>query len=131
MIDPLTKVVNTLKTKFKITGIILTGSRARGNWTPWSDYDLLIIGEFPEDYLTRLSKILDVLSNISIEIEPHPYTLSETFEMLRRGNPIIFDALDEGIVLYETSGLRRLYNIFKELKARGMRRTNTSIIIPD
>ena len=115
---------------FNVKAIILFGSRARGDWGPWSDYDLLIIGDFRERYLDRLKRILDVIGDIPIPIEPHPYTMEEALSMLRRGSPTIVDALEEGVILYSTKDLELLMEVYRELKRRGMRRTETTIIVP-
>ncbi|BES81939.1 nucleotidyltransferase domain-containing protein [Pyrodictium abyssi] len=79
-----------------VDAIILFGSRARGDWVPWSDYDILVIAEFREKYLDRIARILDLLSDLPVEVEPHPYTIEEATRMLLRGNPIIIDAIEEG-----------------------------------
>ena len=69
----------------KLKGLVLFGSRARGDWKPWSDYDLLIIADFKEDYMKRIPKILDLLSDIPAHLEPHPYTPEEAKELLSKG----------------------------------------------
>lgn len=38
---------------------------------------------------------METLRDIKIPIEPHPYTLEEAEEMLRRENPLVFNALEE------------------------------------
>ncbi len=101
MDNELYRVVEALKSKFRVKAVILFGSRARGDWIPWSDYDLLIIGDFREKYLDRIKNILDALADVTLPIEPHPYTLNEAVNMLRKGNPLIIDALEEGIILYD------------------------------
>lgn len=126
----LERVVELLAKKLRLKALILFGSRARGDWSPWSDYDLLVIADFDEQYLDRIKKLLDILSEIPLEIEPHPYTLQEALEMLKRGNPIIVDALEEGIVLYTTEDLNKLVETYRELRRRGLRRSETSIILP-
>ncbi len=126
----LMEAVKLLTRKLNVKAVILFGSRARGGWMPWSDYDLLIIADFKERYLDRISKVLDILKNIHLPIEPHPYTISEALEMLRRGNPIIVDALEEGRILYSTAEFEILAKEYEKLKKRGLRRTNTTIVIP-
>ena len=128
----LNEVVNRLVTKLpaRVKAIILCGSRARGDWTPWSDYDLLIIADFREKYLDRIKNILEIIGDLYIDVEPHPYTLNEAIEMLRKGNPLIVDALEEGKILYSTNDFKKLINVYKELKEKGMMRTNTTIIVP-
>ena len=110
--------------------VILFGSRARGDWGPWSDYDLLIVADFDEDFLNRIAHILELLSDVRLPIEPHPYTLEEALEMLRSGCPTIVDALEEGTILYSSPELELLHTTYLELKRRGLRRTKTTIIIP-
>ena len=114
----------------RVHAVILFGSRARGDWLPWSDYDLLIIADFDEPYLERLRRILDLLADTPLPIEPHPYTLEEALSMLHRGHPTIVDALEEGVKLYTGPGFERLERLYMELRRRGLRRTETSIIIP-
>ena len=123
-------VIDALKKRYDLIAVILFGSRARKDHKPWSDYDLLIIADFKSPYLERICEVLKVLKGIRLPIEPHPYTLEEAINMLKRGNPTIYDALDEGIVLYETDKLQQLKKLFIELKRRGMKRTEISIIIP-
>lgn len=127
----LSRIVESLKKNLdKLEVVILFGSRARGDWGPWSDYDLLIIAEFKEKYLDRISRVSSILKDIRLPIEPHPYTLEEALELLRRGNPIIVDAIEEGRVLYITDRGKKLYSEFERLKRLGLRRTKTTILIP-
>lgn len=128
--EELFKAVQKLVKSFKVYVVILFGSRARGDYKPWSDYDLLIIGDFQEKYLDRIAKILEVLSDVKILIEPHPYTLSEALEMLTKGNPTIIDALSEGVILYYTKEFETLSETYKELLKKGLKRSNVSIILP-
>ncbi len=111
--------------------VILFGSRVRGDWGPWSDFDLLIIAGFEERYLDRIGRILEIFSDVPLPIEPHPYTLEEALDMLRRGCPTIIDALEEGKILYtEESCLGKLIEALNELKRRGLKRSETSILLP-
>ena len=127
----LEEVVKRLISKVRVKVVILFGSRARGDWLPWSDYDLLIIADFKEKYLDRIKSVLEAIGDIPIDIEPHPYTLDEAITLLRRGVPTVVDALEEGKVLYaEEEELSKLMDIYKKLKMRGLRRTETTIIVP-
>ena len=124
-------VVKKLASRYRLTAVILFGSHARGDWGPWSDYDLLIIGDFEEKYVDRIGEILELLSDIRIPVEPHPYTLQEALQMLGEGNPLIVDAIEEGRVLYRSEDYDRLLEAFRRLREKGMRRSNTSIILPE
>lgn len=123
-------IVEKLRNKYKLIGVVLFGSRARGDYKPWSDYDVLIIGVFDKPYLERLRDVLEALSDISIPIEPHPYTVEESIDMLLKGNPMIIDALSEGVILYKTKEFEILENRFRELVKRGLKKSNVSIILP-
>jgi predicted nucleotidyltransferase len=125
------EVVNCLRQRFKLYGVILFGSRARGDFKPWSDYDLLIVGEFNKSYLDRLGEVLEVLSCTNLPIEPHPYTLDEAIKMLLKGNPLIVDALSEGIVLYETKEFEVLKERFNDLVRKGLRKSEVSVVLPE
>lgn len=124
-------VVKRLAARYRLTAVILFGSRARGDWVPWSDYDLLIIGGFKKNYIDRIGDILELLSDIKIPVEPHPYTLEEALDMLRKGSPLIFDAVEEGVVLYKGNGYEKLLETFQKLREKGMRRGSISIILPE
>jgi predicted nucleotidyltransferase len=123
-------IVEKLRNRYKLFGVVLFGSRARGDYKPWSDYDVLIIGVFEKPYLERLRDVLETLRDVSIPVEPHPYTVEESIEMLSKGNPIIIDALSEGIVLYKTKEFEILENIFRDFVKRGLKKSNVSIILP-
>jgi len=130
--NELKKAVNLMVERLPILLIILFGSRARGDYLPHSDYDLLIIGNFKDQFMDRLKKIMELMLGIKIHIEPHPYTLEEAMKMLKKGHPTIYHALDEGIIIFEsdTKEARKLFKLFEDLKRRGMRRTDTTIIVP-
>ena len=129
-LETLRRAVKILSGKLSLKAVVLFGSRARGDWGPWSDYDLLIIADFEEDYMERIGRILGLLEDVNLPIEPHPYTPREAEELLRKGNPIIIDALEEGVILYGEENLHSLREVYAELKRRGLRKTKTSIILP-
>lgn len=128
--DELRRVASILVEKYKPIAIVLFGSRARGDFKPWSDYDVLIIADFNKPYLERIGDILATLPDVEPPIEPHPYTLEEALKMLSKGNPIIVDALSEGVVLYKEPDFDKLLDKFNEMIKKGLRKTATSIIIP-
>ena len=113
-----------------VSAVILFGSRARGDHKPWSDYDLLIIANFDEPYLERIKHLIDLLKDVKIPIEPHPYTLEEALSMLKRGNPTLIDALEEGIILYKGPGFTLIEEAYIRIKPK-LRRTVTTIELID
>lgn len=127
----LKRIQGIIGQRLKVRGVILFGSRARGDFMPWSDYDVLIIADFKEPYLDRLAVVMDMLKDFPSSIEVHPYNLEEAIDMLRRGNPMIVDALEEGKLIYAGEGLEKLLCVYKELTMAGMKRSNTTIILPE
>ena len=128
MIEELQEYVSRVMRAVKLHAAILFGSRARGDHGPWSDYDILLIGDFHDPYLKRLKMLFELTEGLQIPVEPHPYTLDEALEMLERGNPIIVDAIEEGKVLYADEAFRVLLAKYHEMRRAGkLRRTRTSI----
>ncbi|MEM4732606.1 MAG: nucleotidyltransferase domain-containing protein, partial [Desulfurococcaceae archaeon] len=78
----------------------------------------------------RFLRIYELTDDLGLNIEPHPYTMNEALEMLRKGNPTIVDALSEGVVLYAGDRFEELLRLYHELVEKGLRRTETSIILP-
>ncbi|MEM1831278.1 MAG: nucleotidyltransferase domain-containing protein [Desulfurococcaceae archaeon] len=126
----LREAVRRITSRYRVEAIVLFGSRARGNHRPWSDYDLLVVADFEEKYLDRFLRIYELTDDLGLNIEPHPYTMNEALEMLRKGNPIIVDALSEGVVLYAGNRFEELLRLYRKLVEKGLRRTETSIILP-
>ena len=128
MSDELREYVERVSRKVRLHAAILFGSRARGDHGPWSDYDLLLIGDFKEPYLDRLKTLHDLAEGIRIPIEPHPYTLEEALKMLERGNPSIVDAVEEGRPILVGEGWEKILERYRSMKRRGkLKRTRTSI----
>ena len=130
MNDELREYVERVSRRVRLHAAILFGSRARGDYGPWSDYDLLLIGDFKEPYLDRLKTLLDLTEGIRIPIEPHPYTLEEALKMLERGNPSIVDAVEEGRPILVGEGWEKILERYRSMKRRGkLKRTRTSITL--
>lgn len=126
--EKLRRYVERVRGRFRLHLAILFGSRARGDHGPCSDYDLLLIGEFEKPYLERLKVLIELDEGLGIPIEPHPYTLAEALRMLEVGNPVIVDALEEGVVLYSDEEARKLFRKYQAMRRAGkLRRTRTSI----
>ena len=128
MSDELKEYVERVSRRVRLHAAILFGSRARGDHGPWSDYDLLLIGDFKEPYLDRLKTLLDLTEGIRIPIEPHPYALEEALKMLERGNPSIVDVVEEGKPILVGEGWEKILERYMSMKRRGkLKRTRTSI----
>ncbi len=130
MIDKeLIEYVKRVGKQVKLHAAILFGSRARGDHKPWSDYDILLIGEFKEPYLERLKILFDLTEGIRVPIEPHPYTIDEALTMLERGNPMIVDVIEEGKQILMDEEYEKILRKYREMKKAGkLKRTKTTII---
>lgn len=86
--------------KLPVTAVYLYGSLARGDVHEGSDIDLLIIGNFKENFFER---IFAVLRHTTLPIEPLVYTREEFEEMKDRKNPFILEVLEKGKKVFDSS----------------------------
>ncbi|MBS7628018.1 nucleotidyltransferase domain-containing protein [Candidatus Bathyarchaeota archaeon] len=94
--------------------VILIGSLARGDYTALSDADIIIIvRESSERPMDRVMEYLE--PKASIDIEPRVYTMKEMQVMMKRGEKIIEEIGEYGILL---SGDRRIIKEIREGKRR-------------
>ncbi|MEM3691500.1 MAG: nucleotidyltransferase domain-containing protein [Candidatus Korarchaeum sp.] len=128
--EELREVVRRIRERYDTVAVILFGSRARGDHMPWSDYDILVIADFGEGYLDRIGALIELLGDLRIAVEPHPYTLEEALLLLRKGNPTLVDAISEGLVLHRDERFSLIEEAYEDLVRRGMRRTDVSLVIP-
>lgn len=112
----------------KINCIILFGSQARGDFTPYSDVDLILIGDFKEKFMKRASKLLTYnKSNLNIEI--FCYTKKEFEKMFSDGNALILDAIYEGLPLKGDDFFKLYKSRFDEMIKKGLKRSNCTWIL--
>ncbi len=110
--------------------IILHGSVAKGTYTVASDIDLLVIGgDLPEHFLERISLLLR-LNDSGAPIEPLAYTVEEFIQMLEAKHLTALEALSFGLPLYGEELFQRWAGIVADWRARGLRRTTCSWVIP-
>ena len=92
--DSVTKQIREIATKYKIDKLVLFGSRARGDYSPVSDYDITVFGK----HLSSLDKAsfwadvdeIGTLKKIDIVFVDDSGT-DELLENIRR----------DGVILYE------------------------------
>lgn len=114
-----------LSSKYEGLTVILFGSRARGGFTPASDYDLVVIYENPDD----LRKFKEELRRERIPADLHAFTLREAMELLK-SSTLLLDALEDGLVLGEGIPLGPLREEMMRLKEGGYRKLKGGWIIP-
>jgi predicted nucleotidyltransferase len=79
--------------------VILFGSFATNNINEGSDVDIMVVADFQEDFLDRITKLMDI-NKFGIPVEPVGYTLEEFMEMKRRKNAFILEVTERGKVMY-------------------------------
>jgi len=103
------------KRGLKIRSIVVFGSRARGDYRPWSDVDVLVIAEnLPK------AKRWEVLW--IGEVEPRGYTPKEFFEALWKLDMTALDACHEGKVIFDDGFWKKALEEFKRVKKKYMLR---------
>ncbi|MEM4970852.1 MAG: nucleotidyltransferase domain-containing protein [Sulfolobales archaeon] len=92
--------------------VILFGSRARGDYTEYSDYDVLVVGDnIPRDPREAYAMLIDP-SNPNVQ--PVGMNTEVFLKKLREGNTFILEALEDGRILYADEAL--LNNVMQEFK---------------
>ena len=101
--------INKLKREFRdgLKKIILFGSRARGDHTKDSDYDLILLFDTVTDELKkRLNEIeADMLLNYGTVITAIPYTNEDVKK--RKFQPLFLNIEKEGLVLWRKRSRRQ------------------------
>jgi len=97
--------------------VILYGSVARGTFGVGSDIDIMIIADsLPQRFLDRLTLLYE-LNKSGAPIEPVGYTSSEIDRMMLKGQPALYDALEEGIDLYDDDFLDQARRTWESMKS--------------
>ncbi len=83
--------------------VIVYGSYARGDFNEWSDIDVLVITRegLPVNPVHRLDLVEECISEYPV-VEPVIITVEELIR--RKNNPVIREALERGVVVYDSLG---------------------------
>lgn len=100
IVNRLNSASNKLVGAFQPQRILLFGSYARGEQSPGSTIDLLIIANTDMRFFDRIKKAVEVISNGFPPIEPLVYT-EEEFSHLSQSEGFFESAMEESILLYE------------------------------
>lgn len=109
-LDLIKKFTNASIKKHKqyIRSVILFGSTARDQWKKESDIDIFVILDDTKTKITpnMKEKMERDFEKIAKELSPlmsiqSPYLLSEFWNMVRIGNPIIYNFVREGVPIYD------------------------------
>lgn len=84
----------------KLKGVVLYGSTARGEDTPDSDIDLLVLLEEPFDYFRELRAIIDLTFSLELDCGRSISTKPASVEEFERGSITLYrNAKEEGALL--------------------------------
>ncbi len=94
--------------------VVLIGSLARGDYTAFSDADILIIADnVPERLIDRLKEFID--PTLPIDLDVRVYTSKEFLEMAEKGMRIVKEVARYGIVIAgDPTIIDRARNITKQ-----------------
>jgi len=82
----------------KAKTVILIGSLARGDYTAFSDADIIIVHDSSRG--NPVERIIDFIDpTLPVDVEPRVYTLRELIEMSRENRKIVKEIIEHGIVL--------------------------------
>ena len=84
----------------EVEKVILFGSMAKGTAVPGSDVDLLVVlSRSGRPFLERIPQYTP--EDVGTGVDAFPYTEAELQRMLEDGNPLVRQALKEGVCLFE------------------------------
>jgi predicted nucleotidyltransferase len=83
-----------LKKEYKLRGVYLYGSYARGNFTKDSDIDIVVVAEdFTGDLVEDTFRLMKLRRKVDYRIEPHPFMA----ELFNESNPDAREIMVNGI----------------------------------
>ncbi len=89
--------VEGLQSRLPIVAAAVVGSVARGDFNVWSDLDILLVAE------SLPHRLLDRLQELMVEAPPRVeaigFTPHEFRSEMRKGNPLVLEALGRGVPL--------------------------------
>lgn len=112
--EELDEYIRGLKERLDPKAVILYGSRARGDWKPWSDVDIIVISnKLPKTFFDRWDVL--VVHELEIPIEPKGFTPFEFLKMIEECDMTALDAMYEGVVLHDTGFIERARRKLREV----------------
>lgn len=96
--------------------VILYGSRARGDFKPSSDFDIIIIAENLPEFTQRWDLLCKYRTEIPLE--PRGFTPEEFLTMIKNCNPTALDAVHEGKILFDRGFIHTARILFRETSER-------------
>ena len=89
------RYIQNVSNQYKISGVVLFGSFAKGTHHSDSDINLAIIFEKLDDIIDMQIKLLSLRTDDDLLIEPHPFQIAD----FTSSNPVVSEILKNGIEL--------------------------------
>lgn len=121
-------MVTQIQHRVPLKAMILFGSHARGDAHQFSDYDVVIIADFQENYLKRGLWVVHLAPDVSVDV--FCYTPAEFETLFNSYNLTAIDAISEGITLYGEKFLAPYREKYAEFVHRGLRKKEWVLIPP-
>jgi hypothetical protein len=121
-------MIQKIQEKIDLYAVILFGSRARSDAKYYSDFDIVIIGNFDMPYIERIKWVLWYTPAVPVDI--FCYTPEEFDSMFYSYQLIAIDAIGEGIILYGEDFIKPYKIQYKRFIEHGMRKTPCTLIPP-
>ena len=99
--------------------VVLFGSMARGNWSWSSDYDVLV-GLRAADGKRLTDRIGELESLVDGNIQVFPYDRPAWERMFEGFHPLLLEALDHGVILFDRGGFAAMRDVFGRWRADGV-----------
>ena len=98
--------------------VVLFGSRARGDWTRDSDYDVLV-GLRSDDGKRLIDRMREFSAFVDGNIEVFPYERAGWQRMFEDRNILLLDALEHGRVIFDRGTFDAMRRTFRRWLANG------------
>ena len=99
--------------------VVLFGSMARGNWSRGSDYDVLV-GLRAADGKRLIDRIGEVEALVDGNIQVFPYDRPAWEQMFESFHPLLLEALDHGVILFDRGRFTAMRDVFRGWRAAGV-----------
>jgi predicted nucleotidyltransferase len=83
----------------RLAGVVLYGSRARGDNRPDSDIDILVLLKEPIDWPQERWRLAELAADIGLETDEAPSFLLETEDSFADPTIFVQNVLEEGVLL--------------------------------
>lgn len=98
--------------------VVLFGSRARGDWTRGSDFDVLV-GLRQDDGKRWVDRLVEWEATEG-NVEVFPYARGEWQRMFEDRHLLLLDALEHGVVLWDRGSFKRMRATFRRWREEGL-----------